>query len=274
MAIINNDSIKRGDLLKSAELNAEFTAVNSGFPMNGDNVRNEGVDYMAVDTGPSGGSTGKNGLVLVAADKWTIHASGASTVVREYPTGAINYIGEQTGLSISAVAGDILRVYWQAQVTTTAGAGFPTGTANFSTACWAHWLQWDVGAGYVEVPGQSDMNQTIATAQIGAPMDQTVATSLVNACIYYKSGGSSAIINPGARCSYGSYFYKFTGSLTIAKFRIACRGLFQPKYNPVAGGTSAEFEDRNCLHLTSVGGGAQLIEFNQLDLKFLLMRSE
>ena len=272
MSIIKNDSIKRGDLLKSAELNAEFTAVNSGFPMNGDNVRNEGVDYMAGDTLPA---TGKNGLVLVAADKWTIHASGASALVREYPTGIIEYIGEQTGLSISAVAGDILRVYWQAQVTTTANAPLPSGaTGIYSTACWAHWLEWDVGAGYVQVPGQSGMNETIALAQIGAPMDQTLATSLVHACIYYKSGGSSAIINPGARCSYGSYFYKFTGGVTIAKFRIACRGVFLPKYNPVAGGTSAEFEDRNCLLLDSVGAGAQQIVFNQLDLKFLLMRSE
>ncbi len=67
MALIKNTTVKRGDKLTSAELNQQFTDVNSGFPMNGDTVRNEGVDYMAVDTGSSGTSTGKNGLVLVDA---------------------------------------------------------------------------------------------------------------------------------------------------------------------------------------------------------------
>ena len=274
MALIKNTTVKRGDKLTSAELNQQFTDVNSGFPMNGDNVRNEGVDYMAVDTGSSGTSTGKNGLVLVDAGSHVLQAASSSTIVREYSTaGGATQIGEKTGLSISAVAGDILRVYWQAQVTTTAGSGLPVGAGTFSTACWAHWLEWDVGSGYVPVTGQSDMDQTIATATTGAPMDQTVATALVNASIYHDSGGSPAIINPGARCSYGSYYYKFTGSQTITKLRIQCRGLFLPRYNPVAGGTSAEFEDRNCLQLMTASG-AQQIEFNQLDLAFMLMRGE
>lgn len=274
MALIKNTTVKRGDKLTSAELNQQFTDVNSGFPMNGDNVRNEGVDYMAVDTGSSGTSTGKNGLVLVDANNYVLQAASSSTIVREYSTaGSATQIGEKTGLSISAVAGDILRVYWQAQVTTTAGSGLPVGAGTFSTACWAHWLEWDVGSGYVPVTGQSDMNQTIATGTTGAPMDQTVATALVNASIYHDSGGSPAIINPGARCSYGSYYYKFTGSQTITKLRIQCRGLFLPRYNPVAGGTAAEFEDRNCLQLMTASG-AQQIEFNQLDLAFMLMRGE
>ena len=274
MAIIKNTPVKRGDKLTAAELNQQFTDANSGFPMNGGNVRNEGVDYMAVDTGGSGSSTGKNGLVLVDANSYTLHAAGASTTVREYSTSAsATQIAEKTGLSISAVAGDILRVYWQAQVTTTAGSGLPAGTGRFSTACWAHWLEWDVGAGYVPVTGQSDMDDTIATATTGAPMDKTVATSLVNASVFHLSGGSPTIVNPGPRCSYGSYYYKFTGSQTITKLRIQCRGLFLPRYNPVAGGTAAEFEDRNCLQLMTASGAQQIV-FNQLDLSYLLMRGE
>ena len=280
MAIIKNTGIKRGDKLTATDLNAEFAAVNTGFPMNEDNVRNEGVDYKAFDTGGSGSSTGKNGVILVDANGFVLQTSGTSTIVRENTSVASDTaVGDKTGLSISAVAGDILRVYWQAQVTTsTTSSGYPTGTSGIhSTACWVHRLQWQInGSGsYVDVPGQSDLNQTIdASGNKGTIMDETIASALVNSAIYHKNGsGTPTLIDPAIRTSYGSYYYKFTGSTTINAFRIVARGLFMPIYVASGGGNPAYSEDKNCLQLLTVST-AQQITFNQVDLNYLLMRSE
>ena len=276
MSIIKNPSIKRGDKLTASDLNAEFTAVNTAFPIDGDNVRNEGVDYRVINTGNSGTSTGKNGLVLVDANGYTLQSAGSSTIVREHATvTSATSLGEKTGLSITAVSGDILRVYWQSQITTTAQAGLPVGTGIRSTACWVYWLQWQIdGSGsWVDVPGQSNMDTVIdAGGNKGSTMSETIASSLVNASIWYSVGGGT-IINPGPRSSYGSWQYKFTGNVTINAFRLVARGLFLPIYIASGGGNPAYSEDKNCLILQTTGT-AQQIEFNQIDLNYLLMRGE
>jgi hypothetical protein len=279
MAIIKNTGIKRGDKLTSTALNAEFAAVNTGFPMNEDNVRNEGLDYTAFDTGGSGTSTGGNGLILVDANSYPIQASSSSTIVRENPTdGTATVLGTKSGLSISVAAGDIIRVYWQAQIATSHTGTLPIGTSsNMSTACWAMWLTWTLDGAAAVVPGQSNMADPLDTGQVGAAMEKTIATTLIPAHLFHnQSGGSGARSEEfGDRCCYGSYYYKFTSSGTISAFSLSARGLFMPLYKPTGGSIPATIEDRNCLLLqTLTAGNTAQVTFTGIDLGYLLMRSE
>jgi translation elongation factor P/translation initiation factor 5A len=44
--ITNSNPPKRGEQLTSTELNQVFTEANAAFPMDGDNVRNEGIEQV------------------------------------------------------------------------------------------------------------------------------------------------------------------------------------------------------------------------------------
>jgi hypothetical protein len=280
MSIIKNTGIKRGEKLTFTDLNAEFTAVNTAFPMDDDNVRNEGIDYRCIKTNTSGTASGKNGLILVNGQSLNLQSSGSSTVIREYPAGSSQALGiPATPTSpIDAKENDILRVYWQIQATTTIdnNVAIGTGTNPYSSACWAIRLQWEInGAGsFTEVPGQSDMNQTIGIGQLGTIMSETNATTLVNAGIVHKdSTGSTTFINVGPRTVYGSYYYKFTTDTIINKMRLIGQGLFLPLYQSSGGGIPAYAENKNCLLLNNTTP-TQQIDTNQIDLTYLLLRSE
>ena len=284
MSIIKNTGIKRGEKLTFTDLNAEFTAVNTAFPMDEDNVRNEGLDYRSFATGATRFTRGSNGLILVNSQSFNLQSAGSSTVIREYPAGSSQALGIPAVPSIGGVnyfdakENDILRVYWQIQATTTIDNNVPigTGTNPYSSACWAIRLQWEInGAGsFTEVPGQSDMNQTIGIGQLGTIMSETNATTLVNAGIVHKdSTGSTTFINVGPRTVYGSYYYKFTTDTRVNKMRLIGQGLFLPLYQSSGGGIPAYAENKNCLLLNNTTP-TQQIDTNQIDLAYLLLRSE
>ena len=67
MSIIKNaNPPKRGEKLTSTELNQVFTEVNTAFPMDGDNVRNEGIELPAFTLNSV---SGQAGVILICADE-------------------------------------------------------------------------------------------------------------------------------------------------------------------------------------------------------------
>ena len=62
--ITNDNPPKRGEKLTSTDLNQMFTEVNDAFTLDGQNVRNEGLDQPVFDLN---NGHGKSGIILVAA---------------------------------------------------------------------------------------------------------------------------------------------------------------------------------------------------------------
>ena len=73
--ITNENPPKRGEQLTSTELNQVFTEANDAFPLDGDNVRNEGIEQPSFNLS---GSSGKSSIILIAADD--DDNSGSTTV--------------------------------------------------------------------------------------------------------------------------------------------------------------------------------------------------
>ena len=109
--ITNADPIKRGSSYTSTQLNQQFTEVNAAFPMDGDNVRNEGIDQPSFDLN---NSHGKSGIILVAAasDNNTTPVTASANTATGSPFDAPVTI--QTWTVVQPVTTtDLIRVYWQ-----------------------------------------------------------------------------------------------------------------------------------------------------------------
>ena len=112
MSIIENNGIKRGDLLTSTAINAEFAAVNSAFPMDGDNVRSEGLDQPVFDTNPN---SGQSGIILKKAETFTLRSAQLTITSNTNADSAVPIAATEVGAQsvvITAQPTDVLRVYW------------------------------------------------------------------------------------------------------------------------------------------------------------------
>ena len=270
MAIIKNDSIKRGDLLKSTELNAEFTAVNTAFTMDEDNFRNEALDQPSFDTQPL---TGASGIILKAANSYSVRSStltvNANTNAVTIAPVAATAIGTQA-LVQPCLETDILRVYWQYAFKT-----FGDGTApidiDHQGLCWAVWLEWKTSSGgaYAPVPNQGALNVSLtasAGTRYGNSSAALKATSIDYHVIQYHKAGVDIQVYPEKRGGYGQFFYKFTGDTSIHGLRLMINGIYEPVYS-----TSLS---RNALISTEASGPVHNIEVYTADLSYLLMRDD
>jgi|TARA_R110001583_G_scaffold38508_2_gene124456 hypothetical protein len=273
MAIIKNNTIKRGDLLKSAELNAEFTAVNTAFTMDEDNFRNEALDQPSFDTQAI---SGKSGIILKAAETIVMRSStltvNANTNAVTVAPQAATEIGE-ADLTLNPVAcleTDILRVYWQYSFKTFGDDTDPAGIDR-QGLCWAVWLEWKTSSGgaYAPVPNQGALNVSLtasAGTRYGNSSAALKATSIDYHVIQYRAGAADHVVYPERRGGYGQFFYKFTGDTTIHGLRLMINGIYEPVYS-----TSLS---RNALISTEASGPVHNIEVYTADLSYLLMRDD
>ena len=125
-----------------------------------DNVSKEGIDLANMDTDASDGISQ---IILRSAEQVFFSPAityNANTLATPQNPVALN--GSITTFdgagTISLVAGDILRVYWSMNATVTWTNMVGLNRELF----WATWLQWDIGAGYVKVPGQGNFVDDIA----------------------------------------------------------------------------------------------------------------
>jgi len=137
--IKNADPIKRGSSLSSTQINQQFTEVNAAFPMDGDNVRNEGIDQPVFDLN---NSHGKSGIILRSSGSNNVttpeivHANTATTPPYDFAT-PINTFTILNQYSTN----NIIRVYWQFDHNTLS-TSYSTPFATFPNAtCWVVWVR-------------------------------------------------------------------------------------------------------------------------------------
>ena len=270
MAIIKNNTIKRGDLLKSAELNAEFTAVNTAFTMDDANFRNEALDQPSFDTQAA---TGASGIILKAANSYSIRSStltvNANTNAVTIAPVAATEVGAQS-FTQACLDTDILRVYWQYSFKTFGNTSAPIDV-DHQGLCWAVWLEWKTSSGgaYTPVPGQGDLNDALtasAGTRYGNSSSALKATSIDYHAIQFRNQSANQTIYPEKRSGYGQFFYKFTSDTTIYGLRLMINGIYEPVYS-----TSSSL---NALISTEASGSVHNIEVYDAQVSYLLMRDD
>ena len=192
MSDIDNSNFDRNTKLDPATLNAKFNDVTvaTSFALNGDNIRNSGVDVYNLDTT---NTDGKSGTVLKWAQMATIGTAGPGLTVN-FESGATGLNGVSVGsdmtvnpagtpAGVQLKTGDILRVYW----TVTVEKEWTTPKDDVQYEFWALWLQWHLssfGAGaFAAVPGQGNYNTNLTFGYGNQPQDNYAASFIQHAAI-------------------------------------------------------------------------------------------
>lgn len=216
--ITNSNPPKRGEQLTSTELNQVFTEANAAFPMDGDNVRNEGIEQPSFNLS---GTTGKSGVILIAAadddeTSSTTITGNSSTVSPVAPTTVHTWNFVQAFNS-----GKILRVYWQFENEITGNTTTPV-QPTYNALAWAVWLEWQLSSGgaWDVVPNQGDFDRVT----IGEPTSQTYGCTIVNHVFVRSHSSSTSYDFPPDRTGYGCWWYKADQNYTIYGLRLRCRG--------------------------------------------------
>lgn len=231
MSIISNSIIKRGDKLTSSQLNGEFTAVNSAFPMNKNNLANESLDLPVFDTN---NTSGKSGIILKQMDMYT---NGTSTVVNANTSTASppTYFGtivHTESVLYTCEQNDMLRVYWNLSVET---YGNNFNFSSYDNLTWVFVLEWQLSSGgaWTEVPNQGDMLSSLPSSYYGNTVLNMYGCSLeshVNKYYDPPTSTSGYLLSPKHN-NYGQWYYKVPSSQTIYGLRIKCLGLYCPIWN-------------------------------------------
>ncbi len=275
--ITNADPIKRGSALSSTQLNQQFTEANAAFPMDGDNVRNEGLDQPAFDLN---NATGKSGIILVAAakDSQTTPVTATANAALD-PADAPFTI--QTWTVVQPVTtSDVIRVYWQFDYQTVANDSAPVNTPENNGCVWAVWLEYQdsFGSSWQAVPNQGDFEQGIS----GSPGSLTAwgtYTSQGYACtivphtvvLYdalYLPANNPRVLATHASTGYGDWIYSPPSNITIYGLRLRIRGLLDQKYDAVIGDPS------NAWKLLLTSSGVQTNTVSRSDMSYLVMRKQ
>lgn len=229
MSIIKNaNPPKRGEKLTSTELNQVFTEVNTAFPMDGDNVRNEGIELPAFTLNSV---SGQAGVILIGADEDS--DSGVTTVDGNASTVVGNVSPPTTvhtwNFTQPFDAGKIIRVYWQFENQIVGSVSTPV-QPTYNALSWAVWLEWQLesGGAWDTVPNQSDFSSVTVSQNTVL----TFGCTIVNH-VYVRTDGSGGALYdfPPPRTGYGCWWYKADQNYTIYGLRLRCRGPIINRYN-------------------------------------------
>ena len=239
MSRINNTNPPgRGKELTSTALNQVFTEVNDAFPMNAENVRNEGLDQPSFDLDAN---DGKSGIILVAADEDQNNSSISisANTEQEPPFISSTVIHTWNFLQIYAT-NQIMRVYWQFENEVSANSYGSPIDADTNAVTWPVWLEWQLSSGgaWTPVPNQSDFEDLIQTTTTpggydiyGASSDNTYATTFVSQVYIHRHSATTDYDTQPARTGYGSWIYKADQIYVIYGLRLMCRGLLINFFN-------------------------------------------
>ena len=143
--ITNDNPPKRGEKLTSTDLNQMFTEVNDAFTLDGQNVRNEGLDQPVFDLN---NGHGKSGIILVAAasNEETTPVTVDANTASSPPFDAADTIQEFTVVQV-VKSDEIIRVYWQFDVENTVTDNAPVDSTTNNGCVWAAWLEYKLSSG-------------------------------------------------------------------------------------------------------------------------------
>jgi len=243
MSRITNARINPGDTLNAASLNDKFSAIQASTAagtINADNVRNEGID-LGNFTG--GGATE---LFVKEVQNDTYSAPTVHTIATESTVGAEMTLAGGTQTFEST---DVLRVYWQVEVTNRNLVLHNSGTAATARDIlgglfWCVWLQWyNTGTSAWEtVPGQ-DAYGTYSGFN-GFRANNCPALMPIPACVRSSQnstvtapviGDSMYIPTPDDGIQYmsfmGSYASVAGANQTYSKIRLRINGLFRGEHD-------------------------------------------
>lgn len=270
--IKNADPIKRGSSLSSTQINQQFTEVNAAFPMDGDNVRNEGIDQPVWDLN---NGHGKSGIILVAADSdnnttpVTVTANTAA-VTSPDPADVI-----QTWTVVQPVTtADVIRVYWQFDYKTTADSSITTGTNPKNGMVWAVWLEYkDSGGSWNPVPNQGDFASQVSGITFGSYTSQTYGCTLVSHAVVlydplYAPADNPRVLDTYPQTGYGDWIYSPPSNLTIYGLRLMSRGLLSQGYDSLVG------PSQNTWILDRNTGFPQINIISRSYMAYLVMRKQ
>jgi len=272
MSIIKADTLpKRGAELTSNDLNEVFTDINDGFPLDGDNARNEAIATPQLDTNAN---HGKSGIILRYADHYG-ESHGAGTIVRAneqatHPFDNPQLIQDETVI-IPMDDGDILRVYFQIEAEPD-GTGSPLSiTAN--DWFWVFWLEWKLSSGgaWETVDNQTDYDDIlISPATYGGFTEDSSGAIFVSHATIHLHSGSTRVDQSPRRGHCGNYFLlENTGGRTIYGLRIMGKGLMRGGY--VSGGVS---QDGNAAFITSSPASTHQCTVYASDISYVVMRNK
>lgn len=273
MSRINNTNPPgRGKELTSTALNQVFTEVNDAFPMDADNVRNEGLDQPAFDLDTN---DGKSGIILVAADEdqntssVIVHANEKAISPYDPPT-----IVHTWSLLQTYATDQIMRVYWQFENETYSSSytAVPI-TPDTNATGWAVWLEWQLSSGgaWTPVPNQSDFEDILVSpATHGASTLDTYGCTIVNHVFIHSHGGTTRYDEYPSRTGYGSWIYKADQDYVIFGLRLMCRGLIQNFYN----NTPVNPPKSNAWELVDAASSTHQITIDASHIAYMIMEEQ
>ena len=295
MSDIDNSNFDRNTKLDPATLNTKFTDVQTATAgaLNGDNIRNSGVDVYNLDTT---NTDGKVGTVLKWAQMATIGTGGAGLTVN-FEAGATGLNGVSVGsdmtvnpagtpAGVQLKTGDILRVYWTVDV----DKGWTAPNDNVQYEFWALWLQWHLssyGAGlFLPVPGQGDYDTNLPFLYGNQPEDNYAASFIQHATII--SDSTSAINNAPAAAVMGATAESYIGGdINVRTTVSGCyHYVVEPAYNNlylealrvVAGGLLTTYYDavanKNYIVVDHVQTSTPLLKVYDATISLLLMEPD
>lgn len=276
MSTISNSTLpNKNSTVSSSDLNTVFTETNAAFPMEADNVRNEGIDQPQWNLA---NASGQSDIVLLSANHYgQNHGTGVIVPAntKSVPPFDVSTTIQDEATLIVLALDDIFRVYFQldAQIT---GSNTTPIAASTNGVAWAFWLEWDITdatlTNWVPVPNQSDMEDLLESpSTYGAQTDSMYATCLVSHCFVHRVGASTKVDFPPRRGHRGTFLFKSTGSYTVYGLRIRARGLFLPFYS-----TPASIGDppaHNSVKLVLSPSATHQVKVYNSDISYVQMRN-
>ena len=268
MSTITNKNVIKGTPVTASDLNQKFSNVTTATTGNLDdlNVRSEAIDCNNIDA-PS--TSGHAAIPTIILKDIGVHDNGSRPSVDPGGAVALTTYNSTAAPGPSPVpiahgpaggvlaktfvikTGQMVRVHWQVWVEDyPTHGGYSWGVSNSSNPfgytpprypCWPIWLQWETGAAWTEVPGQTDFNDALPpTTYRGGPTDETDATMLIpHGCLYYATdtaGGGYADRalwhREAGRMYRASWNYVNAGAdITVTGFRLVIDGLYHPEFS-------------------------------------------
>ena len=272
--ITNTNPPQRGEKLTTTDMNQVFTEANGAFPLDGDNVRNEGLDQpvFSLNSGH-----GKSAIILVGAGSnqattpVTVNANTAASPAFD-PAVTI-----QTWAVVQPVTTeDMIRVYWQFDYQNTANSVAPVNIDTNNGCVWAVWLEYQLSSGgaWTAVENQYDFDAPIdgtigSPTAYGAPTKFCYGCTIYSHALVYNNGGVLRVDSIPHRTGYGQWWLAPSSNITIYGLRLQCRGLLDQRYITAVG-----FTQGNAWHLKTVSSGVQQTTINKSYVSYMVMREQ
>lgn len=203
--------IQNGDAITAASLNAPFTAL-AGLTINGDNCAKPGLDRQNFSESPLVSvvrAQATNNIVIT--DGFTLGGvgDGSQTVLTATP-----------GAPWTIKAGQLIRVDYTVHVPTVAGT-----IATTEEYAWLFQPGWNIGAGWVPLPGVTANIRANWTNKIAVMRDSSMGITPYAPQTYY--GAPTINLNKPLVTVRGSYSFIHTGAdVTMQWIQLRCAGVY------------------------------------------------